>query len=70
MTTTQTTNRQQALDEFVTRVGKITAAIEVIKVATDEHFGIAPEEVHWGHVGDAGRILAGLQEIVQTIEGD
>lgn len=69
MTTTQTTNRQQALDEYMARVAKIAAALETIKAANDEHYDHAPEEIHWGHVGDAGRVLTGLEEIVEVIQG-
>ena len=70
--TTQTHENQnatQALDRFVAIVGEIRATLEAIQEANDEHYDLAPEEVHWGHVGDATRTLERLKEILTVIRG-
>lgn len=51
-------------------MGRIDEALAAIKAANDEHYDLTPEEVHWGHVGDAGRVLEGLKEINAIIQGD
>ena len=70
MTASQTRNREKALGEFIARVGKIDAALETIRAANDEHWDLSPEEVNWGHVGDVGRVLEGLEEIIAAMQGD
>ena len=70
MTASQTKSRERALGEFMARVTKIGAALETIQAANDEHYGLTPEEIHWGHVGDAGRVLQGLEEIIAAMQGD
>ena len=70
MTTSQTGGNEKALDEFIARVGKIDAALETIKVANNDHYDLSPDEVHWGHVGDVGRVLERLEDIIAIIQGD
>ncbi|MFC1572807.1 hypothetical protein ACFL6M_04330 [Candidatus Eisenbacteria bacterium] len=62
--------REEALDHFVATVAKIDEVLGAIKAANDEHYGTHPDEVHWGHAGDAGRVLAGLKEVLDIIEGE
>lgn len=66
----RTTPNEEALGRFVEIVTQIRGVLEAIGEATDEHFDLTPEEIHWGHVGDAGRTLAGLTEILATIRGE
>ena len=68
MTTSQ--SNEKALHEFMARVVKIEAALEVIKAANDEHYGLSPDEIHWGYVGDVGRVLEALEEIIKVMQGD
>jgi hypothetical protein len=70
MTASQTRSRERALEEFIARVGRIEDALETIKAANDEHYDLSPKEINWGHVGDVGRVLQGLEEIIATIQGD
>lgn len=35
--------------------------------ACDDHFGVAPEAVHFGHVGDANRVLCAMREINEML---
>ena len=68
MPTTKTNG--QARGRFVEIVGEIRTTLEAIQEANDEHYDLAPEEIHWGHVGDVGRTLAGLKEILAVIRGE
>lgn len=61
---------EKALDRFVAIVGEIRTALEAIHAAADDHFDLTPDEIHWGHVGDASRTLDGLKEILAVIRGE
>jgi hypothetical protein len=41
---------QGALDAFTSRKAEIEALFDLLREASDDHFNIAPDEVHWGHV--------------------
>jgi hypothetical protein len=51
-----------ALAAFITRKAEIDAMLERLASLSDEHFGLAPEDVHWGHVGDLGHVIEKLRE--------
>ena len=70
MTTSQTGGNEKPLDEFIARVGKIDAALETIKVANNDHYDLSPDEVHWGHVGDVGRVVPDFLSWPPIIQGD
>ena len=61
---------EKALDHFVVAVAEIHTLLEAIGEANDEHYGHTPDEIHWGHVGDAKRTLSGLKEILDVIRGE
>ena len=42
---------EQALAVFVSRKAEIDAMLSRLQTLSDEHFGVAPDEVTWGHVG-------------------
>ncbi len=69
-TKTRTKTNEEALANFVTAIGEIVTTIDEIKIAADDHFGTHPDEIHWGHVGDANRVLEGLKEIATIIRND
>jgi hypothetical protein len=48
---TKTRSSQDALAAFVQRKAEIDALIARIQALSDEHFGVAPDEVTWGDVG-------------------
>ena len=45
------TLNDDALAAFVARKGEIDAMLSRLQTLSDEHFGVAPDEVTWGHVG-------------------
>ena len=48
---TKTRSNEDALAAFVARKGEIDAMLSQLQTLSDEHFGTAPDEVTWGHVG-------------------
>jgi len=51
------------LDTFVGNLTEISAILARLQSAVDDHMGIAPERVNWGHVGDTAQIASQLREI-------
>jgi hypothetical protein len=48
---TKTRSNEDALAAFVQRKAEIDAMLARVQTLSDEHFGVAPDEVTWGHVG-------------------
>jgi len=59
-----TTTQQTALDAYLQRNAAIRSKIEALQQLADNHFGHDPDTIHWGHVGDLGRVDAGLDEVL------
>ena len=53
-----------ALDAYLARSASIHAKLELLHQLADDHFGHDPDAIHWGHVGDLGRMKAGLDEVL------
>jgi len=70
-TTESTMNAKQiALDAYLARTATIHAKLERLQQLADDHFGHDPDVVNWGHVGDLGRVEAGLDELLAIFGGD
>jgi hypothetical protein len=68
-TLTMITNRSSsstaddlALAAFVTRKAEIDAMLEQLAGFSDDHFGVAPDDVNWAHVGDLGYVIDRLRQ--------
>ena len=46
-----TADNRTALDAYIARKAEIDTMLERLKALSDDHFGIAPDQIHWGHVG-------------------
>jgi hypothetical protein len=44
-------SREQALAAFVSKKVEIDAMLTRLQTLSDDHFGYAPEDVTWSHVG-------------------
>jgi len=53
----------KALDAFVARKAEIDAMLARLAALSEEHFGYAPDEINWGHVGT----LASYAELLKRI---
>ena len=62
--------KSTALDAYLARAATIRAKLERLQQLTDDHFGHDPDAIHWGHVGDLGRVEAGLDELLAIFGGD
>lgn len=56
-----------ALAAFIARKAEIDAALNRIRVASDDHFFASPESVNWGHVTALADHAALLKRITDTI---
>jgi hypothetical protein len=48
---TKTRSNEDALAAFVQRKAEIDTMLTRLQALSDDHFGVAPDEVTWGHVG-------------------
>ncbi len=62
--------KQTALDAYLARAAAIHAKLERLQQLADDHFGHDPDAIHWGHVGDLGRVEAGLDALLAILDGD
>jgi hypothetical protein len=44
-------SNEQALAAFVSKKAEIDSMLTRLKALSDDHFGCAPDDVTWGHVG-------------------
>jgi hypothetical protein len=56
-------SNDDALAVFVSKKAEIDAMLARIRTLSDEHFGVAPDEVTWGDVGSLGRYAELLNRI-------
>lgn len=56
-----------ATDAFVARKASFDALLARLTAASDEHFGVGPDDVHWGHVGSLAEAVRMLEEVVAFI---
>lgn len=55
---------QKAFDAFIEAISKIAPLLDELKyVVVDNHMGIAPDNVNWGHVGTVNHLLELVTEV-------
>lgn len=59
---TKNTNTQ-ALNEFIGTIAEITERLAELQAFVDNHMEYSPDEINYGHVGDAKRLLGQLTEL-------
>lgn len=57
------------ISAFIACKASIDGLSQTITAASEDHFGIPPEEVHWGHVGNLNEANALLERAVDLIDG-
>ena len=60
----------KALNEFVAAKAEIDAMLDCIKESSDNHFGVGPDDVNWGHVGTLNHYRDKLREITSNAAFD
>jgi len=56
----------KALDAFIARKTEIDAMLARLAALSDEHFGYAPDEIDWGHVGTLAHYAETLKRITDA----
>ncbi|EDP61105.1 hypothetical protein BAL199_00180 [alpha proteobacterium BAL199] len=62
----KTRNKPQAIDAFIATKAEIDAMLDRLKNLSDDHFGYAPDDINWGHVGTLGHYAELLNRITDA----
>ena len=57
------------LDTYLARNTAIHAKLAQLQQLADDHFGHDPDTIHWGHVGDLGRVDQALDDLLAIFDG-
>ena len=63
-------SNEDALAAFVSRKAEIDTMLTRLQALSDDHFGVAPEEVTWGHVGTLEHHAELLKRITDMAFGE
>ena len=63
------TTHPTALNTYLQRLPLILDKIEALRQLAADHFGHQPDAIHWGHVGDLGRVDQALDELLAIFDG-
>ena len=55
---------------FVYHTERVATLLAKLQHATDDHFGVAPDSIHWGHIGQVQRIQYLLEQAVYMAGGE
>ena len=55
-------NKDEARDAFIDRIASARELITLLTRHLDDHMEVAPDEVNWANVGDAGRLVEVLKD--------
>jgi hypothetical protein len=59
-------SKDQALAAFVSKKAEIDSMLDRIKLLSDDHFGYAPDEITWDHVGTLGYYAEMLKRVTDS----
>jgi hypothetical protein len=59
-------SNDDALAAFVSKKTEIDAMLTRLQTLSDDHFGVAPDEVTWGHVGTLGYYAELLKRVTDS----
>ena len=60
------TDNSKALAAFIARKAEIDTMLERIASMSADHFEVAPDDVHWGHVGSLAHYAELLKRITDS----
>lgn len=59
-----------ALAAFVAHKSEIDVLLNRLKALSDDHFGVAPDDVNWGHVGVQAECATLLRQTIEFARGN
>jgi hypothetical protein len=59
-------SHEQALGAFIAKKAEIDAMLTRLQALSDDHFGYAPDDVTWGHVGTLEHYAELLKRITDS----
>lgn len=57
-----------AVSTFIGRKAEFDALLEKLAALSDDHFGVVPDDVHWGHVGTVTDGVMLLRRLLAQLE--
>jgi hypothetical protein len=58
---------ETALSAYAAAIAEMCETLTALLAHTDDHLGTAPEDVNWGHVGNANHVNEQLAEITRFL---
>ena len=58
-----------ATGAYLARAAAISVKLARLQQLADDHFGNDPKAIHWGHVGDLGRVDQALDDLLAIFDG-
>jgi hypothetical protein len=58
--------RRTALDAYIARKAEIDTMLARLTALSDDHFGVGPDEINWGHVGTLAHYAELLKRITDS----
>jgi hypothetical protein len=58
--------RRNALDAYMARKAEIDTMLARLTALSDDHFGVGPDEINWGHVGTLAHYAELLKRITDS----
>lgn len=59
-----------AIDTYLQRLPLILDKIDALRQLAGDHFGHDPDTLHWGHVGDLGRVDQALDDLLAIFDAE
>jgi hypothetical protein len=59
-------DKQTALDAFIAHKAEIDTMLDRLKALSDDHFGVSPDDINWGHVGTLAHYAELLRQITNA----
>lgn len=62
------TSQTDAIDAYLARAAAVHIKLARLQQLADDHFGHDPDAIHWGHVGDLGRVDQALDDLLAIFD--
>jgi hypothetical protein len=63
------TSQTAAIDAYLAHAAAIHIKLTGLQQLADDHFAHDPDAIHWGHVGDLGRVDQALDDLLAIFGG-